>query len=59
MCRDRLDQFCDRHDVALRAALLIVPVIIYASYIAWAADRFDFICGSFGNYKSFAPEEQW
>ena len=55
MCRDRLDQFCDRHDLALRAALLIVPAVIYASYIAWAADRFDFICGSFGNYKSFAP----
>ena len=54
MCRERLDQFCDRHDLALRAALLIVPAVIYASYIAWAADRFDFICGSFGNYKSFA-----
>ena len=51
MCRDRLDQFCDRHDVALRAALLIIPAVVYASYIAWAADRFDFICGSFGNYK--------
>ena len=55
MCRDRLDQFCDRHDLVIRAALLIVPAVIYASYIAWAADRFDFICGSFGNYKSFAP----
>jgi hypothetical protein len=55
MCRDRLDQFCDRHDLVLRAVLLIVPAVIYGAYIAWAADRFDFICGSFGNYKSFAP----
>ena len=42
MCRDRLDQFCDRHDVALRAALLIIPAVVYGAYIAWAADRFDF-----------------
>ena len=46
MCRERLDQFCDRHDLVLRAALLVVPALIYGAYIAWAADRFDFICGS-------------
>ena len=55
MCRDRLDRVCDKHDLVLRAALLIIPAVIYGAYIAWAADRFDFICGSFGNYKSFAP----
>ena len=55
MCRDRLDQFCDKHDLVLRAALLIIPAVLYAAYLAWAADRFDFICGSFGNYKAFAP----
>ena len=55
MCRERLDQFCDKHDLVLRAVLLIIPAVVYGAYIAWAADRFDFICGSFGNYKSFAP----
>ena len=55
MCQQRFDWFCDKHDAAICAMLLIVPALIYGSYVAFAAFRFDFICGSFGNYESFAP----
>ena len=51
---DALTTFLDEHDVTVRVAFFAAPIVLYASYLT-VSDRFEFICGSFGNYVAFAP----